>query len=95
MALKLCLVAFAVTYLAAVAGLFLFQRALLYFPEDVYVPFSKAAFPAAFQELSVRTQDGLDLIGWYEPPQASHSRSYFFMAMVTACERLPLLPGPM
>jgi hypothetical protein len=77
MALKLCLVAFAVTYLAAVAGLFLFQRTLLYFPEDVYVPPSKAAFPAAFQELSVRTQDGLDLIvssTGHKPPSSDGKR---------------------
>ena len=54
-----------VIYLIAVVALFILQRKFLYFPSHVYVPLNEAVVNPAFRELPVRTEDNLDLKGWY------------------------------
>ena len=58
---------FAALYLICLGGFFVSQRSLLYFPSLTYIPLSVAHANPSFKELSVRTQDGLDLKGWYAP----------------------------
>jgi len=54
-------------YVVAALGFYVFQRDLLYFPSPIYTPPGAAKAPAALRELTVRTEDGLDLKGWYAP----------------------------
>jgi fermentation-respiration switch protein FrsA (DUF1100 family) len=56
-----------VLYVSATLGLYVFQRDLLYFPPLNYVAPLAAHAPPALRELTVRTEDGLDLKGWYAP----------------------------
>ncbi|MCI0467701.1 MAG: alpha/beta hydrolase [Beijerinckiaceae bacterium] len=73
MTLKLWLAVAVLVYVAAAGVIFLFQRALLYFPDHLYLAPSeiKTVFP--FRELPVATEDGLALTGWYA---AAKSRPY-------------------
>lgn len=65
-------------YLLLVAIFFVVQRSFLYFPSRLYVPFSEARANPAFQELAVRTSDGLDLRGWYAPATTKPFTIVFF-----------------
>ncbi len=57
----------AVVYGGLVAGSYAIQRKLIYFP-DRSRP-NPAEFGAThFQEVVLRTEDGLDLLSWYAPP---------------------------
>lgn len=53
-------------YFSLVGGLFLSQRDLIYFPTQER-PLVQNAGIIGLEEISVRTQDGLDLYGWYKP----------------------------
>jgi len=65
-------------YLLLVAGLFAFQRDLLYFPSHRYVSLKEASANSSFQELPVRTADGLDLKAWYAPATSKPFTFVFF-----------------
>ena len=67
-----------VLYLIALVAVFILQRKFLYFPNHVYVPLSEAAVNPAFRELPVRTEDGLDLKGWYAPATTKPFTIVFF-----------------
>lgn len=54
-------------YLVALAIFFVTQRSLLYYPGHSYTALTEAHANAAFREISVRTQDGIDLKAWYAP----------------------------
>jgi hypothetical protein len=54
-------------YLFFMAIFFVTQRSLLYYPTHSYIPLSQAHANRAFQEISVRTSDGIDLKAWYAP----------------------------
>jgi hypothetical protein len=60
------------------AVLFFTQRSLLYYPSHSYVPMAEANANKAFQELSVRTADGIDLKAWYAPATSKPYTIVFF-----------------
>jgi fermentation-respiration switch protein FrsA (DUF1100 family) len=77
-ALKI-LVAFAIAvYLLLLALFFVTQRRLLYYPSRSYVPLIEAYANKAFQEISVRTADGIDLKAWYAPAKTWRFTIVFF-----------------
>jgi len=65
-------------YILGMICLFAFQRSLLYFPSHIYVPVSEAHANRAFQEISVRAEDGLDLKAWYAPATSKPFTFVFF-----------------
>lgn len=67
-----------VLYLSMTAVLFFTQRSLLYYPSHSYVPMAEANANKAFQELSVRTADGIDLKAWYAPATSKPYTIVFF-----------------
>jgi fermentation-respiration switch protein FrsA (DUF1100 family) len=67
------------TYLAAVAGLWGFQHAIVYTPEDVeYVPPSHYAMLEGVQEIALETADGVALRAWYAPAPAGRPTVVMF-----------------
>lgn len=76
--LKVLLGLAVVLYLSALVAVFILQRKFLYFPSHVYVPLNEAAVNPAFRELPVRTEDGLDLKGWYAPATTKPFTIVFF-----------------
>jgi uncharacterized protein len=57
----------ALAYIALLVGITVFQRDFLYFPNPSYVS-PEITFPdSRLKELSVKTEDGIDLKGWYAP----------------------------
>lgn len=72
-------IAFAIAlYLAAVAVFFVTQRSLLYFPSHSYTSIAEAHASPAFGEISVRTQDGINLKAWYAPATSEPFTIIFF-----------------
>jgi fermentation-respiration switch protein FrsA (DUF1100 family) len=70
--LKLFLAAVVGLYVTAVGGLWLFQRELIYSPDDgPYVPPSRYAMLADVEEIALDTADGIALNAWYVPAPAS------------------------
>jgi fermentation-respiration switch protein FrsA (DUF1100 family) len=55
-------------YVLLVGTLFAFQRTLLY-PANQYRPSPAQVGVPEMQVITLRTRDGLDLIGWYVPPR--------------------------
>jgi fermentation-respiration switch protein FrsA (DUF1100 family) len=67
--LKWILVFVAVGYGAVIASMYLWQRALMYFPETARTEPVAAGLPEV-SEASLKTSDGQTLIAWYRPPAA-------------------------
>jgi fermentation-respiration switch protein FrsA (DUF1100 family) len=65
-------------YLAALLIFFVEQRKLLYYPVHSYTPLAEAHANPAFQELSARTNDGIDLKAWYAPATTKPFTIVFF-----------------
>ncbi|HEX4758275.1 MAG TPA: alpha/beta hydrolase [Terracidiphilus sp.] len=65
-------------YLVSIAGFGFFQRSLLYFPSHSYIPLTQAHANSSLKELPVKTQDGLDLKGWYAPATSKPFTIVFF-----------------
>ena len=65
-------------YLLAMAVFFFTQRSLLYFPSHTYTALADAHANGAFQEISVRTPDGIDLKAWYAPATSKACTIIFF-----------------
>jgi fermentation-respiration switch protein FrsA (DUF1100 family) len=72
------LITMVIIYAIALAGVFVFQRHLLYFPTRVYVSPRAAHVGTPFQEIMVTTEDGLDLKGWYVPAASQPFTIMFF-----------------
>ncbi len=67
-----------VLYVAALAAIYVFQRALLYpVPQASRTPPAAAGFPEA-EEVLVKTQDGEQIILWHVPPKAGGPVVIFF-----------------
>lgn len=72
-------VAFAIVlYLVLLTVFFLAQRSLLYYPSHSYAVLSEAHANEAFKEISVRTQDGINLKAWYAPATTKSFTIIFF-----------------
>ncbi|MGA2634881.1 MAG: alpha/beta hydrolase [Terracidiphilus sp.] len=65
-------------YALCLIGISAFQRSFLYYPGHTYVPLSEAHANRSFEEISVRTADGLDLKGWYAPATTKPFTFVFF-----------------
>lgn len=76
--IKRLLAILAGSYLLFLIGLFVYQRSLLYFPTHTYVPLSEAQANPAFQEITARTADGIDLKAWYAPATTKPFTFVFF-----------------
>jgi fermentation-respiration switch protein FrsA (DUF1100 family) len=59
----------AALYLLVAAGLYVFQRQLLYVPDKTRPDF-KEVETASAREVTLTTADGLQLLAWYVPPPA-------------------------
>ncbi|MCI0598990.1 MAG: alpha/beta fold hydrolase, partial [Beijerinckiaceae bacterium] len=94
MILKLSLVVVVLAYVAALGGIFFFQRALLYFPDHVYIPPAKIKTLYPFQELSVTTEDGLDLTGWYIPAVSKAFTIVFFHGNGDSLRTIAFIANP-
>lgn len=57
-----------VAYAALVAGLFFFQRQLLYLPDRTH-PELVGLEQLGVREVTLSTEDGLSLLSWYLPPR--------------------------
>lgn len=64
-------------YLAALTGLFVFQRSLLYFP-DRSRPSLAELGPLGVREVSLTTADGLSLLSWYLAPRPGRPVVLYF-----------------
>ena len=75
---KISIVFAIVLYLVALAIFFVTQRSLLYYPSHSYTVLADAHANGAFREISVRTQDGIDLKAWYAPATRKPFTIVFF-----------------
>jgi hypothetical protein len=64
-------------YGVLVAGLYVFQRHLLYFP-DVRRPELGDLAVLGVREITLKTGDGLSLLSWYLPPRDGHPAIAYF-----------------
>jgi hypothetical protein len=76
--LKLFIVFAIALYFAAMLVFFVSQRSLLYYPSHSYTELADAHANAAFKEISLRTQDGIDLKAWYAPATSKPFTIVFF-----------------
>jgi len=66
--LKWLLVAAVLGYAGLLTLMYVFQRALMYFPDPARTPPAAASLPEA-QEVMLTTKDGEKLIAWHVPPR--------------------------
>jgi fermentation-respiration switch protein FrsA (DUF1100 family) len=66
-----------IAYGVIIAALYLFQRNLLYLP-DTSVPSPAAHGVPEMRPVTVRTEDGLALVGWYREAQKNHPTFVYF-----------------
>ena len=76
--LKKILIALLTIYLGGFAYLIAFQRHYLYHPNHEYVSPESLDLGIAFKEFPARTQDGIDLKGWYMPATTKPLTIVFF-----------------
>lgn len=72
------LIALAALYLLILLVFFVSQRSLLYFPSPDSTSLREAHANPAFRQLTVRTDDGLDLKAWYAPATSKSFTFVFF-----------------
>lgn len=65
-------------YALLLIGIFSFQRSLLYYPDHHPISLREAGAYPSFQEIPVRTADGLDLKAWYAPATSKPFTIVFF-----------------
>ncbi|MGA2167512.1 MAG: alpha/beta hydrolase [Terracidiphilus sp.] len=76
--LKISIVFAIILYLVFLVVFFVTQRSLLYYPSHSYTVLTEAHANEAFREISVRTQDGIDLKAWYAPATRKPFTIVFF-----------------
>ena len=72
--MQLFLSAAVAIYLIFLAGLFIFQRKMMYFPGGPTQPAASLGLPQA-QTLRLETKSGQTIVAWYQP--AAHGKSIF------------------
>jgi len=65
-------------YLVFLVVFFVTQRSLLYYPSHSYTGLTDAHANEAFKQISLRTQDGMELKAWYAPATTKHFTIVFF-----------------
>ena len=76
-ALKWLLIAAALTYGGLLALMYVFQRALMYFPDTTRIAPAQAGLPQA-QEVALQSADGETLIAWHVPPRGDKPVVIYF-----------------
>jgi fermentation-respiration switch protein FrsA (DUF1100 family) len=66
------------TYLAALALLFLFQRNLIFVPNQTRPSPVEASLDGLMEEVRYKTADGLELMAWFRPPMDNRPMLVFF-----------------
>lgn len=74
---KWILVAVLCAYGAILAAMFIFQRALMYFPDPVRTSPARTGLPEA-EETVLKSSDGETLIAWHVPPRGSKPVVLYF-----------------
>lgn len=76
-ALKWAVLLLAGGYAALLGAMYVFQRALMYFPDATRTPPAQAGLPNA-EEITLTSADGERLIAWHVPPQGSRPLVLYF-----------------
>jgi len=76
-ALKWLLLIAVVGYGGVLGLMYVFQRALMYFPDPTRTPPAAAGLPQA-QEVTLTSGDGEKLIAWYVPPKGTKPLIIYF-----------------
>src|SRR4029079_11466479 len=76
-ALKWLLLIAVVGYGGVLGLMYVFQRALMYFPDPTRTPPAAAGLPQA-QEVKLNSGDGEKLVAWYVPPKGSKPLIIYF-----------------
>ena len=76
-ALKWLLIAAALTYGGLLALMYVFQRALMYFPDTTRIAPAQVGLPQA-QEVALQSADGETLIAWHVPPRGDKPVVIYF-----------------
>ena len=66
-----------VPYIVFISWLYIAQRQMVFVPERTATSPAEAGLPG-MTTITVRTQDGLTLTGWYEPPSKPHFPTVLF-----------------
>lgn len=75
--LKWLIVAIGLGYIAVLATMFFFQRALMYFPDTRLLDPGQAGLPAA-KAVEFTSADGVRLLAWHVPPQLGKPLVIYF-----------------
>jgi fermentation-respiration switch protein FrsA (DUF1100 family) len=67
-----------ILYVVLLVVFFVTQRSLLYYPSHSYTALTDARANEAFREISIRTQDGIELKAWYAPATKKSYTIVFF-----------------
>ena len=81
-------------YAVALLGIYFFQRNFLYFPSSAYTPPRAAGAPAALEEFKTKTEDGLDLTGWYGRATSKPLTLVFFHGNADSLRTAAFIPSP-
>jgi len=84
-AVKWLLLVVALGYLGVVALMYVFQRALMYFPDPKRTPPTLAGLPQA-QDVLLRTSDGETLVAWEVAPRGDKKVVLYFQGNAGALE---------
>ncbi len=76
-ALKWLMIAAVIGYGGLLALMYVFQRALMYFPDTARVAPAQAGLPQA-QEVALQSDDGEKLIAWHVPPRGDKPVVIYF-----------------
>jgi len=82
--LKWLLILAVVTYGGLLALLYVFQRALMYFPDLTRVAPAQAGLPRA-EEVALTSSDGEKLVAWYVAPRGDRPMVVYFQGMPKGC----------
>jgi len=92
--LKISITFAIVLYLVALGVFFFSQRSLLYFPNHSYTALTDAHANQAFKEISVRTQDGIDLKAWHAPATSKPFTIVFFHGSADSLDTAAQIADP-
>lgn len=81
-------------YACLLVGIGVFQRSFLYFPNHFYVSPDEARAHPSLKELSVTTEDGLQLKGWYAPATSEPLTLVYFHGNADNLKSAAPIAGP-
>ena len=81
-------------YALGLVGLVVFQRSFLYPGIGGYVSLADAHAPAALKEITVTTEDGLKIVGWYAPATSKKRTLVFFHGNADGLRSVAFVAAP-